>query len=91
MRESLGDDVMLFGGLFFAIALGVFGLLFRMWAVRSQQQFSPVLMMALFGGALLGAAIMTVVYAMYSACHGNYDIIRNMAACTYQDTRAHGM
>ena len=89
LRESFGAARMWWTALLFPVALGILGLVFRRYALTSG--YSYPLVMALFGGALLGVAIMTFVYAMYSVCRGNYDLLHDATACTYQDTRAHGM
>lgn len=75
--------------LLFPVALGIFGIVFRIWAARSGYNYQ--LVMALFGGGMLGVAIMLYAYAMYVGCHGNFDPIKSVSACTYHDDKARGM
>ena len=75
--------------LIFPVALGLLALAVRRYMPTFG--YPPALMFALFGGALLGVAIMTFVYAMVEVCHGNYDIVKDFGACTYHDASSRGM
>lgn len=68
--------------LLFALALGILGLLFRVWVQR--RGFDPFVAFSALGFVLLTAALFTYAYAMRTACHGEFDFLRNAFACAHR-------
>lgn len=63
--------------LLFPIALGIAGLFYRAWLFR--QDMHGRILGSL---GLLSLAMWTYGYALYGACHGEVNFLRNPFACT---------
>ena len=70
--------------LLFPLALGIAGLFYRAWLFRQGMQGR-----ILGSLALLSLAMWTYGYALYGACHGEVNFLRNPFACTRSEPLAY--
>ena len=70
--------------LLFPLALGIAGLFYRAWLFR--QDMHGRILGSL---ALLSLAMWTYGYALYGACHGEVNFLRNPFACTRSEPLAY--